>query len=113
MTVLLDRPYGVGERIIAKGHDGVVEEIGLRSTKIRAFLTNHLISIPNDQMAESEIENIGKRDHIRRMTDLHIPLDTSREKVESAVTCIREILEDHEGMDPEYPPARLLYRVQS
>ena len=86
MTVLLDKPYRVGERIVVKGNDGIVEEIGLRSTKIRAF-TNHLISIPNDQMAEAEIENIGKRKHIRRATDLHIPLDTSRSQVEEAISC--------------------------
>ena len=73
VTILLDRPYRVGERIAAKGQDGIVEEIGLRSTKIREFLTGHLISIPNDQMAETEIENIGKRTHIRRMSDLHLP----------------------------------------
>lgn len=103
VTVLLDKPYRVGERIVVKGHDGIVEEIGLRSTKIRAF-TNHLISIPNDQMADAEIENIGKRNHIRRATDLHIPLDTPRAKVEEAISCIRAILENHEGMDPEFPP---------
>ena len=75
VTVLLDKPYRVGERILVKGNDGIVEEIGLRSTKIRAF-TNHLISLPNDQMAEAVIEHIGKWKHIRRATDLHIPLDT-------------------------------------
>ncbi len=42
VAILMDRPYRVGDRIVAKGHDGVVEEIGLRSTKIREFLTNHL-----------------------------------------------------------------------
>ena len=103
VTVLLDRPYRVGERIVVKGHDGIVEEIGLRSTKIREFTTNHLISISNDQMAEAEIENIGRRKHIRRMSDLQIPIDTPREKVEQAVKTIRAILENHEGMDPEYP----------
>jgi MscS family membrane protein len=104
VTILLDRPYRVGDRIAVKDQDGTVEEIGLRSTKIREFLTNHLISIPNDQMADAEIENIGKRKHIRRMSDLHIPIDTSREKVEKAVIAIRAILDNHEGMDPEYPP---------
>jgi MscS family membrane protein len=104
VTILLDRPYRVGDRIAVKGHDGIVEEIGLRSTKIREFLTNHLITIPNDQMADAEIENIGKRKHIRRMSDLHIPIDTRREKVEKAVNAIRTILDNHEGMDPEYPP---------
>jgi MscS family membrane protein len=103
VTILMDKPFRVGERIVVKGHDGFVEEIGLRSTKIRA-LSNHLVSIPNDQMADAEIENIGKRKHIRRTADLHIPLDTSREKIEEAVACIRSVLEGHEGMDPEFPP---------
>jgi MscS family membrane protein len=103
VTILLDKPYRVGERIVVRGHDGIVEEIGLRSTKIRA-LTNHVIAIPNDQMADSEIENIGKRKCICRNTDLHIPLDTPRDKVEQTVACIRAALDQHEGMDPEFPP---------
>ena len=104
VTVLLDRPYRVGERIVARGHDGVVEEIGLRSTKIREFLTNHLISVPNDQMADADIVNIGKRQHICRQCDLHIPIDTTRDKVEKAVAAIRTVLESQAGMDPEFPP---------
>lgn len=104
ITLLLDRPFRVGDRIIAKGQDGFVEEVGLRSTKIREFLSGHLISIPNDQMADAEIENVGKRKHIHRLTDLRIPLDTPREKVQISVNVIREILQNHEGMDPDYPP---------
>ncbi len=103
VTILLDKPYLVGDRIVAKGHDGFVEEIGLRSTKLRS-LTGHLICLPNDQMADSEIENVGKRTHIHRAADLHIPIDTPRQKVEQAVACIRALLEDHEGMDPDFPP---------
>ena len=38
------------------------------------------------------------------MSNLQIPIDTPREKVEQAVEAIRAILDDHEGMDPEYPP---------
>ena len=37
VTILLDRPFHVGDRIVVKGQDGFVEEIGLRSTKIREF----------------------------------------------------------------------------
>jgi len=104
VTILMDKPFRVGERIVVKGHDGVVEEIGLRSTKLRTFDTNHLVSIPNDLMADSEIENIGKRKHIRRASDLHIPLDTPLEKVERAIEIIRSVLENHEGMDSKFPP---------
>ncbi len=104
VTLLLDRSYRVGDRIVVNEYDGYVEEIGLRSTKIRQFLTGHVITIPNDQMADAEIENISNRKHIRRLTDLHIPIDTPREKVEQAVEIVRSVLENHEGMDPEFPP---------
>jgi MscS family membrane protein len=103
VSILLDKPYRVGDHVIIKGHQGIIEEIGLRSTKIRA-LNNHLITIPNDQIADAEIENVGKRNHIRRSANLHLPLDTPRAKVEQAVACIRSVLENHDGMDPELPP---------
>ncbi len=104
VTILLDKPFRVGERIIVKGQDGIVEEIGLHSTKIRTLLSNHLVSIPNDQMADSEIENVGRRQHIRRTLDLHIPLDTPKENVLKAVSILRSQLDNHEGMVPELPP---------
>jgi MscS family membrane protein len=101
--VLLDKPYQVGQRILVKGHDGVVEEIGLRSTKMR-LLTGHQTTIPNDEMARLDIENIGRRPHIRRLTNITITYDTPLEKVEKAVRIINDILDNHEGMDPEFPP---------
>jgi MscS family membrane protein len=104
VTILMDKPFRVGDRIVVNGHDGFVEDIGLRSTKVRGFLDNNLVSIPNDLLAESEIENVGRRSHIRRTTDIHIPLDTPFEKVERALAILREVLKDHEGMDPAFPP---------
>ena len=103
IMILLDKPYRVGQRIVVKGHDGVVEEIGLRSTKMR-LLTGHLTTIPNDEIARTDVENIGRRPHIRRLTNISITYDTPREKVEKAVNIILEILDNHEGMDPEFPP---------
>ena len=103
IMIILDKPYRVGERIIAKGYDGVVEEIGLRSTKLR-LLTGHAASIPNDEMARSDVENVGRRPHIRRVTDIHVPLNTPWEKLRQATDTIRKLLENHEGMNPDFPP---------
>ncbi len=103
MMIVLDKPYRVGERISAKGYDGFVEEIGLRSTKLR-LRSGHAASIPNEEMARIDIENISRRPHIRRTADLHIPLDTPHASLEKALSSIQQILEDHEGMDPELPP---------
>lgn len=103
IMILIDRPYRVGQRIKVKDHDGVVEQIGLRSTKIR-LLTGHQATIPNEEMARTDIENIERRPHIRRRTDITITYDTPLEKVDKAVQIIRDILDNHEGMDPDRPP---------
>jgi MscS family membrane protein len=103
IMILLDKPYRIGQRIVVKGHDGMVEEIGLRSTKIR-LLTGHLTTVPNDQMANLDVENIGRRPHIRRLTNITITYDTPPEKVEKAIDIIKQQLDDHKGMDPEFPP---------
>ena len=103
IMLMADKPFRVGERIIFGKYDGVVEDIGLRSTRIR-LLTGHQVTVPNGELANTDIENVGRRPHIRKMADIHIPLDTPREKLEKAIVIIRAALDGHEGMDPELPP---------
>lgn len=103
LMILFDKPFRLGERIVAHGYDGVVEEIGLRSTRIRT-LTGHQVTIPNEQMARVDIENIGRRRHIRRLTSLRLPLDTPPDKANEAVEIVRDVLADHEGMAEDFPP---------
>jgi len=103
VSLMVDKPFRVGDRIQFLKYDGVVEDIGMRSTQLR-LLSSHLVTIPNDQLACNDIENIGRRKFIRSKSEIHIPLDTTSEKVEKAVAIIREKLVDHEGMDPDFPP---------
>ena len=103
LMIFIDQPYRIGERIIAGSHDGIVEHIGLRSTRIRQ-LDGHLTSIPNEKMAAMDIENIERREYIRRKTKLRIATGTPREKVQQALATVREILTDHEGMAADRPP---------
>ena len=67
-------------------------------------LTGHLVTIPNEKLVNSTVENIAKRPHIRWLTNIGITYDTPPEKVEEAVTILETILTDHEGLDPAYPP---------
>jgi len=89
--IFLDKPYQVGQRVNVLGQDGTVESIGLRSTKIR-LLTGHLTSIPNEKMAAVEVENIGRRPHIRRRFDITVTYDTPPDKIDRAIEILREIL---------------------
>ena len=103
MVVLADKPFRVGDRITFDKYDGVVEDIGLRSTRLR-LLTGHLVYLPNEKLANNDVENVTRRALIRRAATIHIPLDTPGDKVQKAVSIIRDLLADHEGMDPDHPP---------
>ncbi len=103
VMILIDRPYSIGDRVVVEGHDGPVEEIGFRSTRIRA-LTGNLVTIPNDKMASASIENLGRRPHIMRQFNVGITYDTLADKMERAIKIIEKILENHEGMQPGFPP---------
>jgi MscS family membrane protein len=103
LTILFDKPFQVGERIVIDNYDGFVESVGFRSSRIRT-LTGHLVSMPNEKIVNSALENIGRRPHIRWLTNIGITYDTPPEKAERAVQIIREILENHEGMKEDFPP---------
>ena len=102
LMILADRPYKVGQRIKVKDKDGIVQQIGMRSTKIR-MLSGPQLSVPNEEMARAEIENVSRRQNIRRNANITLKIDTPPEKVEKAVDIIRDILADHEGMDRVHP----------
>ncbi len=104
IMLLMDKPFRVGERIIFGKYDGVVEDIGLRSTRIR-LLSGHQATIPNDELARSDIENVGRRPFIRRTAVLELPSGTSVVKVNRALKIVGNVLKDHEGMVDDYPHA--------
>ena len=103
LTILFDKLFQVRQRITIDKYDGVVENVGFRSTRIRT-LTGHLVTIPNEKLVNSSVENIGERPYIRWLSNIRITYDTPPEKVEKAVQIIREILEKHEGMKEDFPP---------
>ncbi|MDZ4200060.1 MAG: mechanosensitive ion channel family protein, partial [Kiritimatiellia bacterium] len=103
LVILSDKPFELGERIKVEGIDGTAESVGFRSTRIRT-LEGHLVTIPNGDMANRIVENLSKRPRLRRLFNVTIPYDTPPEKVRRARDLLLEILRDHEGMDPAFPP---------
>jgi MscS family membrane protein len=98
-----DKPFEIGQRVVVDGHDGAIESIGLRTTSIRT-LEGHLVTIPNGELANRTIQNIGQRKFIHRQANITVTYDTPPEKIERAVEIIKEILDNHEGMNAEFPP---------
>jgi MscS family membrane protein len=103
LIIFTDKPFELGDRIVVDGFDGPVEDVGLRSTKIRT-LDGHLVTIPNGELANKFIKNIGKRPFIKRVANITVTYDTSSEKLDQAIDILKEILDNHEGMNEEKPP---------
>ena len=103
LLLAMDRPFEVGQRVKMKGYDGFIQQVGLRSTRVRT-LNGHEIIIPNDEAARMEVENIGRRPYIRRVMNITITYDTPPEKIARAVEILQEILavpEDSAEADSE------------
>ena len=92
--IFLDKPFQIGDWIEGGGVEGTVEEVGFRSTRIRAVDTS-IYSIPNSMLSEIVINNKGLRQYRRYQTKLGIRYDTPPELIEAFVVGVRKIIEVH------------------
>ncbi len=103
LVLFADKPFQVGDRITVDAVDGTVELVGFRSSRIRT-LEGALVSIPNGDLANKTIINIARRPYIRHRAVFSVTYDTSPDKMKRAIAIIQELLDNHEGMRPEFPP---------
>ncbi len=104
LMIMLDRPFEVSDTIRIKGHEGRVESVGLRSTRIRDS-SGYLVSIPNEEMARLDSTNISRQGYLRRNEVLRLRADTPTAQIRSFVAFVSGILENHEGCDTAFPPS--------
>ncbi len=104
--LILDQPIRVGDTCRFGAKQGIVEEIGLRSTKIRT-LERTLISVPNSDLSQMELENFDARDRMRFHSVLGLRYETTPEQIRKILTEIRQLLIDHSRVDND--PARVRF----
>jgi MscS family membrane protein len=101
ITILLDRPFEIGDWVTIGGVDGNVESVGIRSTRIRTFY-NSLISVPNAELTNATVDNWGKRRYRRIKTTLGLAYDTPPEKIEAFCEGVRELIRQHPYTRKDY-----------
>ena len=101
IMLLIDRPFVVGDWIKTSEFEGVVEEIGFRSTRIRTFAQT-LVNVPNSMLANMVIDNIDARSKRRIKMRIGITYATSTEQMQKAVEGIENILKAHPGVDQDF-----------
>lgn len=97
IVVVFDRPFRVGDWIEMEGKEGTVEEIGLRTTKIRTF-ANSVMTIPNSMFTTSVINNWSQMNKRRITFRLGLKYGTPADKIEAAVEKIREIIKNDDDL---------------
>jgi MscS family membrane protein len=80
------------------GHDGFVEEVGIRSTRIRT-LQGRQITIPNGQFSDNAIENITREPSRKIVLNLGLTYETPPEGMEKAMEMLKEIAGNHDSVD--------------
>jgi MscS family membrane protein len=97
ITVLLGAPFVIGDWVYVDGIDGTVEDIGLRTTKIRTF-KDSVVVLPNSKLITAPVENYGQRRYRRLKTTMGLTYSTPPEKVAEFCSRVRDRLLEREDI---------------
>lgn len=84
ISIIFDQVVHVGDRVKVVNHEGFVEDIGLRSTRIRT-LDRTVLTVPNGQLATVSLENISIRDKFWFHHILRLRYETPASKMRSVL----------------------------
>jgi MscS family membrane protein len=101
IMIFVDRPFQIGDWVVVKGAEGIVEEVGFRSTRVRTFY-NSVITVPNAHFTDAQIDNYGKRQYRRVFTTLNLTYDTTPEQMQAFCEGVRAIIRANEFTRKDY-----------
>jgi MscS family membrane protein len=94
VSIIIDQPFRVGDTIRVDTIEGTVENIGLRSTRVRTA-ERTLIIFPNGKLADMRIESLGPRDRMRFATKIALSRECAAPQVRRVVSDVQERLGQH------------------
>jgi MscS family membrane protein len=100
ITIFADRPFDVGDWVVIGDQEGVIEEVGFRTTKVRTF-EKTLITIPNSIIANTPVNNFSRRPRRRVRQHIGILYETPLDKVKAAVEGMRKMLIEHSEVEED------------
>jgi len=101
IMVYVDKPFKVGDRIQIHGYDGFVEEVGIRSTRLRT-LEGRLVTLPNAHFSDEAVENVTLEPSRKVVVNLGLTYETSPEKMERAIEILKEISTENSDLEENH-----------
>lgn len=99
-AILTDNIFKIGDWVKIGSVEGIVEDIGMRTTKIRAF-DKRLVVVPNATIANSAVDNFSRRDRRRIKMRIGLTYSTSTQTMQKILNEIREMLQNHPQIHKE------------
>ena len=100
ITVFVDKPFKLNERIQVNGLDGVITEIGIRSTRMTT-LAGRMVTIPNKTFTESWVENVSVEPWRKEVLKLGLTYDTSPDAIEKAIGILNGIVDEMDEVEDD------------
>ncbi len=100
VIVFTDQPFQVGDVVSISGTEGVVEEVGIRTTRIRA-LDKSISTVPNQTFTSTTVTNFTTRPSRRIRFEVGLTYATTPDQMEIFLDAVRQWLKAHDGVDPD------------
>ncbi len=97
LIIILDKPFQIGEWVLANGTEGIVEKVTFRSTCLRTFL-NELVYIPNSLLSNTPIVNYSRREKRRIDFVLGLTYSTTHDQMVTVIDRIKTFLSEQEDL---------------
>ncbi len=94
LILYADQPVRVGDFFRFGDKTGIVEEVGIRSARIRT-LDRTIVAIPNAELVKMSLENFSRRDRIRLSTLLRLRMETTPDQLRFLLTRLWQMIERH------------------
>ncbi|MCD4732143.1 MAG: mechanosensitive ion channel family protein, partial [Bacteroidales bacterium] len=85
-----DKPFKVNDRVKIGGFDGIITEVGIRSTRLKTF-AGRIVTIPNSKFTDGLVENVSVEPWRKVTLNLGLVYDTTAVKMEKAMELLKEI----------------------
>jgi MscS family membrane protein len=96
-TIFADRPFVIGDRVRVGGYDGVIRDIGIRSSRLETR-DGAMVTMPNSKFTDSAVENVSAGKGRRIKVNLSLTYDTTAEQMDRAMEILFEIAAENEDV---------------
>ncbi len=97
LSIVLDKPFVVGDMVVTGSEKGTVEHIGIKTTRLRSISGEQLI-LSNKDLLESRVQNFKRMEQRRVVQNFGITYSTSADQIEKIPEMIKKIVEKHDKL---------------